>query len=506
MNRRQWLIQAGAAASASVALGAQRTLRFKAFGPDGEPASADRLETLMLVKPNGQPYHIQPKVQPDGVVTMDAPGGPFEITMNLPIRGFGRVYLMADNGGKRYTRANAGEINLNVEFAKSRAALVRRYVTAAQKEGVAFSAAMMERLSRGEAALAQPGRENESLADTLWAGEMAAVERARRRIARNGPRPGFLFGCNAFRYARSEEYARQFREVFNFATLPFYRATTERVEGKVNFNEVDAILAKLAGTGILAKGHPLVWFHNAGYPAYLKGRPWPEIVKSCRGYALKCVERYRSRIHVWDTINEAHDWANELGFSQEQLMDLTRMASETAQEADPTAFRIINSCETWAEYIPKRKNYFGPLTEPIRTPLEYYEAVRDAGVPYEAVGLQMYNPERDMLEVERQIERFFVFGKPVHITELGVPSTSAHARSKEREKLWRGAEWTPALQADWVEQFYTICYSKPQIHAVTWWDFSDPAFTRDGGLLDEKIQPKEAYHRLKKLVSEWRAA
>ena len=49
------------------------------------------------------------------------------------------------------------------------------------------------------------------------------------------------------------------------------------------------------------------------------------------------------------------------------------------------------------------------------------QAVNDARVPYEAVGLQMYDPSRDMLEIERQIERFFV-GKAVHITELGVSS------------------------------------------------------------------------------------
>lgn len=500
MNRREWLIMTGAAA----AFAAERKLKFRAYGPDGQAASADRLATLMLVKPNGQPYHIQPKVEPDGTVVMDAPNGPFQVTMNLPVRGFGRVYLMADNGGKLYR--GGGEYTLNAEFARSRAALVRRYVTAAQKEGVTFSAAALERLTRGEAALKRADGANESLAETLWAGEMAAVERARHRIAKNGPRPGFLFGCNAFRYARSEEYARQWREVFNFATLPFYRTSTERVEGKVNYREAEATLEKMAGTGVLFKGHPLVWFHNAGYPVWMKGRAWPEIFKSCREYVLQSVSRFRSRIHSWDTINEAHDWANELGFSQQQLMDLTRMASDATREADPTAFRVINSCETWAEYIPKRRSYFGPLTEPVRTPLEYYEAVRDAGVEYEAIGLQMYNPERDMLEVERQLERFFAFGKPIHITELGVPSTSAHRRSPEREKLWRGEEWTPGLQADWVEQFYTICYSKPLIQAVTWWDFSDPAFTTDGGLLDEKQQPKEAYHRLKKLVEGWRTA
>jgi len=514
-SRRQWLRQAGAAVAVAGTLsGAARPLAVRAFEPDGKPASAEHLKTLLLTDPSGQPYHVQPKVQADGTATIELPNGKFEMTMILPVRDFGRVYLYADNGGALYPPSSAGELLLNYEFARSRAAFVRRYVKAAQVEGVASSSQLTERLNRGEAALARAsdaaepaaraGHSNDSLADTLWAGEMAAVERARHRIGRNEPRPGFLFGCNAFRYARSDEYARLYRDLFNFATLPFYRATTEKVEGNVDYSAVDAILERMAGTGILTKGHPLVWFHRAGIPEFLKKKSWAEIKQSCRDYILRSVGRYRSRIHAWDVINEAHDWANELGFDQQQLLELSRLAAEVTRVADPTAFRVINACCTWGEYVAEGKSYFGPLHEPIRTPLEYYHALEAARISYEAIGLQLYNPVRDMLEIERLMERFFVFGKPVHITELGVPSTSAHAKDRATEKLWHGAEWTGKAQAGWVEQFYTICYSKPQVQAVTWWDFSDPAFTRDGGLVDEKFLPKEAYERLKRLIASWK--
>ena len=56
---------------------------------------------------------------------------------------------------------------------------------AAEAEGVVFSTGVTDRLSRGEAALAKAwdasepaaraGHSNDSLADTMWAGEMAAV-------------------------------------------------------------------------------------------------------------------------------------------------------------------------------------------------------------------------------------------------------------------------------------------------------------------------------------------
>jgi endo-1,4-beta-xylanase len=515
LDRRQWLLQTGGAlAAASTLSGAPRPLTVRAFEPDGRPADADHLQTLLLTDPGGQPYHLLPKVQADGGATIELPNGKFEMMMILPVRDFGRVYLYADNGGSLYAPSSEGELLLNYEFARSRAAFLRRYVKAAQAEGVAFSPEVSERLKRGEAAVqraseAAPWAErarhsDDSLADTMWAGEMAAVERAQHHIARNGPRPGFLFGCNAFGYARSEEYARLFRGLFNYATLPFYRAQTENVEGQPDYRAVDAILEKMTGTGILTKGHPLVWFHNAGIPEFLKKKSWAEIKQSCQEYILGSVGRYRSRIHAWDVINEAHDWANELGFDQQQLLELTRLAADTTRAADPTAFRVINACCTWGEYVAEGKSYHGVMPQPVRTPFEYYQALEAAHISYEAVGLQLYDPVRDMLEIERQLERFSVFGKPVHITELGVPSTSAHAKNPRTEKLWHGSAWTPKAQADWVEQFYTICYSKPQVQAITWWDFSDPAFIRDSGLVDDKYQPKESHDRLRRLIASWK--
>jgi GH35 family endo-1,4-beta-xylanase len=228
---------------------------------------------------------------------------------------------------------------------------------------------------------------------------------------------------------------------------------------------------------------------------------------SCRDFILRSVSRYRGRIHAWDVINEAHDWANDLNFTPEQLVELTRLAAEATREADPTAFRVVNSCCTWAEYTATRRSYSGPLGRRATTPLEYVQACETTNVGYEAIGLQVYYPRRDMLEIERQLERFFRFGKPIHITELGVSSSSEPQKTGENRNphraVWHGEQWTEEIQADWAEQFYTICYSKPEIQALTWWDFSDPAFIPHGGFLTPDLKPKEIYRRLSKLIAGW---
>jgi endo-1,4-beta-xylanase len=518
-DRRRWLQSAAVGLRPIAASPAgDHELRVRAFDPDGGPCADEFLETLYLTAASGRPFEVRARPGEQGVTTVALPRQRFEIMMILPVRGFGQVYLYADNGGALYPPTGS-ELLLNYEFARSRAAFVRRYAAAAKSEGVEFSPAFTERLARGEAALSraaeakepaqQAAHANDSLAETMWAGEMAALERARHRIRRQGPRLGFLFGANAFGYARSEEYSRRYRGLLNFATLPFYRASTEKVEGKPDYSQAEAILAKMAGTSILTKGHPLVWFHYAGIPEFLKRKSWEELKASCRDYVLRSVVRFRTRIHAWDVINEAHDWANELGLTHDQLLEMTRLAAETARFADPTCFRVVNSCCTWSEYVATGRNYKGEMRRPIRSVLEYYHALNDANVPFEAIGLQLYNPLRDMLEIERQIERFFVFDKPIHITELGVPSANEPVKSGEQvripgRRVWHGREWSERIQADWIEQFYTICYSKPQVQAITWWDLADPAFIPHGGLLQEDFTPKEAYWRLADLLGQWR--
>jgi hypothetical protein len=68
--------------------------------------------------------------------------------------------------------------------------------------------------------------------------------------------------------------------------------------------------------------------------------------------------------------------------------------------------------------------------------------------------------------------------------------------------VWHGTEWSEQIQADWAEQFYTIC-RKPQIEAITWWDFADPAFIPHGGFLDTDFRPKQVYERLRRLLADW---
>lgn len=508
------------------------SMTVQAFDHTGAPAGKDLLSTLLFTNLDGRPFEILPSRPDDGQAEMAVPGERFELFMLLPVRGFGQVHVYADNAGAYYSPADTSgrQLLLNFECARSRSAFVQRYMKAAAAEGVTFSPALLKRMELGGAALdravhantlrARVAYSNDSLAETMWAGEMAALERARHRISHQGPRPGFLFGCDAFHLDRGEEYVRRFTELLNFATLPCLHRENERTEGMRDYSRLESALAKLAGTQVLPLGCTLVMFNEkVAMPAFMKEKSWSQLRTFIRDYIWDVVGRFRSRIHIWEIINEAHDWSNDLNLSHEQLIEATRLAAESTHAADPTAFRMVNNCLTWGEYVPRRRTYNPKRStdRPFWTPLEYIRAIEDARVPYEAIGLQMYHPGRDMLEIERNIERFFVFGKRVHISEYGVPSSSKIDRAgsinppsagdiwESRNVFWHGTEWTEEIQADWLESFYTICYSKPQIDAISGWDFSDPGAIPYSGLLRSDSRPKVAYERLSKLLSEWRA-
>jgi GH35 family endo-1,4-beta-xylanase len=499
------------------------TFELAVFSSEGEPVPAVELsETMVLDNVEQMPAFQHKGEAATGRVTLPVPDAPFAVSLPLFVEGFGYVWVYADNRGLGYQpREVAGKtLSFPLEAAASRLAAVaaaeerfRAIGTRASSEYVGRMAksrnllADAQRSKGDEAACARLGMS--SLAESLHAGEMLVVEHARSRIAASPKRKGFRFGCNGFAYpAQGEPYAELFGGLLNYATLPFYRAMTEREEGKRDFSRAEKILEWTTRDGIAVKGHPLVWFHRAGIPDWLAGHSYQQVAATHRDYVLDAVGRFRDRIHIWDVINEAHDWANDFDYTPEQLVEMTRLACDVTREADPQAIRIVNSCCTWSEYVARGQSYSRPIPGPGRTVLQYVRDVISAGVSFEVIGVQMYYPAHDLFEIDRQLDRFCQLGKPVHITELGVsssvepserdPITDVHWR-----RFWHGRPWSESEQADWIEAYYTMCYSKPEIEAITWWDFSDPAFIPHGGLVDENLRPKDGFRRLKKLIETW---
>jgi len=497
-------------------------LILRANGRGGQPLPESAFASLYLTdlerSPCRRPYGPVGK----GVAMIEDAAEPLVIAMMRPIDGFGTVYLFADNEGRGYRKD--GELDLPLEFARSRLHAVACRREAAEKAGVAVSLKVARRLEKAAAALkaattaasaagAAAGESarlaEESLCESLWAGEELVLEIARHEIARRGPREGFLFGCNAFGLRHGAPYTKPFEEIFNFGTVPFYRARFEPQEGWPDYANADAITDWLRGAGLTPKGHPLTWFHHAGVAEWMKAKSFDENLASARQRCEMIARRYAGRIDRWDVINEAHDWANELGYGQEQLLEMTRASCEGTRAGNPAAQTIVNNCCTFGEYATTGLTYFRQEERPLRTPHQYLRACLAAGLDFDVIGLQLYYPGYDLFEIDRLLDWYAALGKPIHVTELGVSSSALvdeRANVKDPNPAYWHAPWSEGVQADWVEQFYTICYGKGAVEAVTWWDFADAGhFWPHGGFLRGDFTPKESYHRLKALIESLRA-
>ncbi len=489
-------------------------LKVKVLGLDGGPMDESALKSLYAADLHFEPVRRKSEIATDGTVRIEAPDGPAALHARVAVPDFGTLWVTADDYGEGYTKG-AGTLDFIREAAASRLAEVRALMAdtdvawSVECSGHAEAAADFLETSASASGAKRAALHLLSLSHGLWAGEMAVVERARHLIARQPTRDSFLFGCNTFARGEHLQAIRErFSRVLNFGTLPFYLKRLEPEEGKPDYSRVDETLAWCERDGIRPKGHPLWWGHQAGIPPWLEGADWESAQRHCRRVVGRSVKRYRDRIRVWDAINEAHDWANGLNLTQAQEVEITGVACDSIRREDPDATVIVNNCCPFGEYAADGTVHLGPVYEQVMTPLAYLDRVQEAGIDFDVVGVQIYFPARDMLAIAKLLDEYARFGKPVHITELGVATGERVAPADEGQQLQRThgewhQPWCEKVQADWVEWFYTMAYARPEVEAITWWDFSDPAFIPTGGFVREDATPKESYHRLRALLSQW---
>ncbi|WP_013324907.1 endo-1,4-beta-xylanase [Gloeothece verrucosa] len=486
-------------------------IEIRVWDTEGKPLDVKKLSQLYFLNLNDEPLpRLSWRVE-EGKFFAQVPAFPFMIALKMPIRGFGEVTLYADNNGRGYSAADF-PLNLNLAFAQSRLHRVTLAVSTWLEEGIQFPDFVSTRLERAKDYLNkalstdifdfQLSLYNKSLAESLWAGEKAVFAQAKYKIKQQATRLDFLFGCNFFRHSQdSSEYDKHFKALFNFATVPFYWRGFEPQPNQKNFAEVDEKVSWLMRSRITPKGHPLVWFHEAGIPDWVMNKSYEEIKELTAKRVTEIVAYYKQKIPYYDIINEPHGiaWANKLNYNLDQFIELTRIASDAAYQGNPQVIRIINNCNIWAENIPYHK-------PPQHSPYEYLKATMAANIPFEVIGLQLYYPDQDMFEINRMLDRFSQLGKPIHITELGVSSSTEPDENSffpDTIGLWH-EPWSQKVQADWLEQFYTLCYSKPYIKAISWWDLADGGnFWPHGGLLNADMTPKESFYRLRNLLYQW---
>lgn len=478
------------------------------------------------------PFKSSMSVEQDGIVVSEDMGArKFSVNARWYVEGFGYIWLSADNAGEKFTRteaANIGQFNLNYEFARSRVSRNNEVLARYQKEGTQFSGEVKHLTALSEEMLAdaskrlKDGEKAAQLSDVclkyaLWAGEKIELEKAKGDIAKMKRKGKVKFGCETRQYiwAKSEEMTKRFVEVMNHATITHYVWDTwyevfEPREGVYNWGVKDNIVRWLKENDISIEGRPLFWFHPSVTPDWLKNKNFEELKKYVEKHTHDLVSHYGDDVSEWEVVNEYHDWANIHNHTPEQITEIVRLACDKTKETNSKVSRLINNCCPWAEYAARGRMARMGATRPLRSARKFMQDITDAGADYDILGIQIYFPQRDLSDIVRLLERLEKIGKPIAITEIGASSnlvaqsnTGAITSSSTEPYAWH-RHWDEELQADWLEQVYTIFYSKPYIKTINWYDFSDfRPFIVNGGLVREDSTPKRSHERLKQLLASW---
>lgn len=292
----------------------------------------------------------------------------------------------------------------------------------------------------------------------------------------------FLFGGGMFEAveyasgemsdpAKREAFERVFEKwiaIMNNATLPFYWGRFEPAEGQPRTSQTLAGAKFLKDHGVTLKGHPLCW--HTVCADWLMKYPTDVILQKQLARIRRDVADFKGLIDMWDVINEVvimpvfdkYDNAVTRICKQLGRVKTVREVFTAARDTNPDATLLINDFNLSPSYQI------------------LIDGCLNAGVPIDEIGLQThqhqgYMGKEKLLEV---LERFEVFGKPLHFTEITL--TSGHIMPPEIVDLndYKVDEWptTPEFEDRQAREFtemYEILFSHPLVRTAYTWNFVD---------------------------------
>jgi len=211
------------------------------------------------------------------------------------------------------------------------------------------------------------------------------------------------------------------------------------------------------------RGHNLIWPGEEFLPkvAIDRSKDPEEFRKLLNSQVSYTTTFFKGRLYEWDVLNEP--FTNRLveqKLGREAFVDFFKLA----HAADPSSKLYINDfaiLETGDQLsTPHMEHYF-----------ETIKFLIDQGAPVHGIGIQGHfasniSTPDTMLKI---LDRFGSFGLPIKITEFDMNTT-------DRE-----------LQADFMRDFMTVCFSHPSVEGVLQWGFWSRAhWMPDAGLFDEE--------------------
>jgi hypothetical protein len=304
---------------------------------------------------------------------------------------------------------------------------------------------------------------------------------------------------------QNQKYKDTLSDNFDYVVLPTNWRQIQPEEQSWSIGEVDEWVEYLARKRTPIIAGPLLNLNEKALPdwLYIWEHDFETLRELCYEYVQKIVQRYRRAVGAWNVVSGLHSGA-AFNLSFEQIIELTRMLVAQVKTLLPNAKTLVSVTQPFGEHHAR-----GGVP-----PLLYAEMVAQAGVNFEAFGveIEMGVPQpgrftRDMFQVSCLLDRFSTLGRPVYLTAVDAPSrnspdpadTSEGKLDPSHAGRWHRA-WDPQVQADWLDTLIRMAYSKPYVESVAWANLADLSHDiPGGGVFDDMLKPKPSFAKLSDL-------
>jgi hypothetical protein len=316
-----------------------------------------------------------------------------------------------------------------------------------------------------------------------------------------------VVGCRVNSLVQNQKYRETLADNFDYVVLPMSWKQMQPQEQTFNTETVDDWVELLARKRVPIIAGPLISLDEGMIPDWLF--IWEHDFDTLREMAYefvqKVVQRYRRAVGAWNVVSGLHAGA-AFHLSFEQIIEMTRMLIAQVKTILPNARTLVSITHPFGEYHAKAGIGVPPML--------YAEMVAQAGVNFEAFGLELElgvpNPglfTRDLFQLSCLLDRFSTLGRPVYLTATCAPgrntsdpgdASDGHLDPSQAGRWHR--PWDPQVQAEWMDAVYKLAFSKPYVESVAWGDLADLSQQLPGGgLLDDMLKPKPSYMKLQEL-------
>ena len=327
----------------------------------------------------------------------------------------------------------------------------------------------------------------------------------RRRAA--GAFVKHVVGCRVNSAIPNERYRETAASSFDYVVLPMPWRQLQPEEQTFDTSTLDEWIEFLSKKRTPVIAGPLISLTEADVPDWMF--IWEHDFETLRElayeYAQKVIGRYRKVVAAWNVCAGLHT-NSAFTLSFEQMIELTRLLVSQAKTLIPNCKTLVTIQQPFGEYHARANAGVAPML--------YAEMVAQAGINFEAFGLEveMGVPApgmftRDLFQLSCMLDKFSTLGRPVYLTAVCAPGrnnadpsdSSGGQLDPSAAGRWR-RPWDPQLQADWMDAVYKLAMSKPYVESIAWANLADIGHDLpSGGLLDDMLKPKPAFTMMQDL-------